>query len=634
MQPNRPVPAALQALCDQGRAHHQAGRLDEARRLYDLVLTQDPGNFDALQLSGVLRIQAGRPDEAVALIERAIQVQPDAAFAYGNLASALNSLGRLEEAVRRSGQAIALKPDYAEAHGNRGQALYRLGRLDEALDSYGRVVALKADARSFLNQAVVLRELGRPREALASFDQALALNPDSADAHHGRGVALRELGRLTESVSAFDQAIALRSDHAQAQYDRAAALRELGRPEAALEGYDRALALRPAYPEALGNRANALADLDRLEEALDSYDQALALDPDHVEAHTNRGVLLQRLRRLDEAMESYNRALALRPDDAEANVNQAMCRLTMGDYARGWRQYEARRGARRAEAGRERAGPLWLGDQDLHGRTILLHAEQGLGDVLQFSRYAPLVAERGAQVVLEVYPAVGRLMRRLPGVDQVVEYGSALPAYDLQTPLMSLPLALGAAPGTANAPYLSADPDDVARWAERLGPGGGLKVGLCWAGGVRPDQPVVDAVDKRRSLPLSVLTPLSGVESVRWYSLQKGPPAAEAAGIGNGWSGTPIIDFTAELEDFADTAALVANLDLVIACDTSVAHLAGAIGKPVWILNRFDGCWRWLADRDDTPWYPSARLFTQTAAGDWAGVIERVKGELKGFSPP
>jgi tetratricopeptide (TPR) repeat protein len=633
MEPKRPDPAALQALCDQGRAHHQAGRLDDARRLYDLVLTQDPGNFDALHLSGVLRIQAGRPDEAVALIERAIQAQPDVAIAYGNLASALNSLGRLDEAVRRSDQAIALEPDYAEAHGNRGQALYRLGRLDEALDSYGRVVALKADARSFLNQAVVLRELGRTREAVESFDQALARNPDSADAHHGRGVALRELGQLTDSVAAFDRAIALKPNHAQSHYDRAAALREMGRSEAALEGYDRALALRPAYPEALGNRANALADLGRLEEALDGYDQALALDPGNVEAHTNRGVLLQRLRRLDEAMASYDRALALRPDDAEANVNQAMCRLALGDYALGWRQYEARRGVRRAEAGRERSGPLWLGGEDLHGRTILLHAEQGLGDVLQFCRYAPLVAARGAKVVLEVYPAVSRLMRRLPDVDQVVEYGAALPAYDLQTPLMSLPLALGADPETASAPYLSADPDDVAYWAERLGPGGGLKVGLCWAGGVRPDQPVVDAVDKRRSLPLSILAPLSGVEGVRWYSLQKGPPAAEAAAIGSGWPGAPIIDFTAELENFADTAALVANLDLVIACDTSVAHLAGAMGKPVWILNRFDGCWRWLADRDDSPWYPSACLFTQAAAGDWAGVIERVKSELEAFSP-
>ena len=689
---------ALQGLCDEGRAHHQAGRLEEAWRRYDQVLAADPRHFDALHLSGVLCIQIGRPQQAVDFIERAIAVQPGVAIAYGNLGNALNGLGRFEDAVRRSDQAIALHADYAEAHGNRGQALYQLGRVAEALGSYQRVVALKGDARAFFNQGVMLRELGRSAEALASFDEAIVRRPDYAEAHHSRGVALRELGEPDAALAALDQAIVLRPDHAETHYDRGRVLRELQRPQEALASYDRALALKPAYPEALSNRGNALTDLkryeealasygqalalkpdyaealsnqmltlkalrrpeealascdralalqpdyaeghnnrggalyefQRLEEALESYDCALALKPDYMEAHLNRAVLLQQLRRLPEAMKSYDRALALRPDDAEANFNQAMCRLTLGDYARGWPQYEARWRAKQFEAGvRVFDAPLWLGGEDIAGRTILLHAEQGLGDALQFCRYAALVAERGARVVLEVYPALQRLMQRLPGVDQVIARGAPLPAYDLHAPLMSLPLALGRPPEADSEPYLSADPADVAKWAQRLAGEGGLKVGLCWAGGVRPDQPIANAIDKRRSLTLKTCAPLADIEGVRLFSLQKGPPAAELAQIAGEWPGPPIVDWAEALEDFADTAALVANLDLVIACDTSTAHLAGGLGRPLWLLNRFDACWRWLDGREDSPWYPSARLFTQESSGDWNGVTARVRSELE-----
>ena len=701
MQPSRPDAVMLQGLCDQGRALHQAGRLEDAWRCYDQVLAADPDHCDALHLSGVLCIQIGRPEQAVDVIERAIAVQPDVAIAYGNLGHALNTLGRFEEAVRRSDQAVALQPDYAEAHGNRGQALYRLGRVAEALESYQRVVALRGDARSFFNQGVMLHELGRAEEAVASFDQAMARKPDYAEAHHSRGVALRELGEPAASLAALDQAIALRPDRAETHYDRGLALRDLGRSPEALDSYDRALTLRPAYPEAFSNRGNTLTDLkryeealdsyaqalalkpdyaealsnqmlalralrqpeealascdralalrpdyaeghnnrggalyefQRLEEALESYDKAVALKPDYVEAHTNRAVLLQQLRRLPEAMASYDLALALRPDDAEANFNQAMCRLTLGDYARGWPQYEARWRSKQFEHGvRPFDAPLWLGGEDIRGKTILLHAEQGLGDALQFCRYAPQVAERGARVVLEVYPPLQRLMQRLAGVDQVVPRGAPLPAHDWHAPLMSLPLALGRTPEADAEPYLSADPADVARWAKRLAGEGGLKVGLCWAGGVRPDQPIANAIDKRRSLSLKACAPLANLDGVRLYSLQKGAPAAELAEMAGDWPGPPIVDWTDELGDFADTAALAANLDLVIACDTSTAHLAGGLGKPLWLLNRFDACWRWLDGRDDSPWYPSARLFTQTSAGDWDGVIARVRSELSALA--
>jgi tetratricopeptide (TPR) repeat protein len=697
MQSDRANAATVQALCGQGLAAHQAGRLEEAWGLYDQALARDPDNFDALRLSGVLCLQIGRAAEAVDLIGRAVAVQPDAAVAHGNLASALNRLGRFEDAIRSCDRAIALAPDHVEAHGARGRALYQQGRLDEALDSYRRAAALRPQAAAFFNCGVMQRGLGRPDEALASFDQAIALKPDYADAHHSRGVVLRELGGLEAAVAAFDRSIALRPDHPEAHYDRGLALRALGRFEAALRSYDQALALKPAHAEALNNRGNVLTDLkryeealqsydaalrvrpgyaeawsnqmpalaalkrpeaalaacdralalrpeyaeghnnrggalyefQRLDEALASYDRALALEPDYATAHTNRGVLLTQLRRLDEAMESFDRALAISPADPEAHFQQAMCRLALGDDDRGWPQYEWRWRTRQFEAAqRDLAAPPWLGRDDLRGRTILLHGEQGLGDVLQFCRYAPKVAERGARVVLEVFPVLQRLLGRLEGVAEVVPRGEPLPPHDLQTPLMSLPLALGARPQADPAPYLSADPGDIARWAARLEGDGALRVGVCWAGGARPDEPIAHTIDKRRSLPLKAFAPLAEVEGVRLYSLQKGPPTAELAD----WTGPEIVDLTAELKDFADTAALVANLDLVIVCDTAVAHLAGGLGRPVWILNRFDTCWRWPADRDDTSWYPSARLFTQASAGDWDGVIARVRVELEALA--
>ena len=626
-------PEVLQALCDQGLALHQAGRLDEARLRYDTVLAADPDHFDALHLKGVACLQDGQLRLGAELIERATRIRPLAAAAHGNLANALNGLGRHEDALASCDRAIALTPDYAEAHGNRGLALYQLGRVEEALASYARVAALKPNqAKAHYNQAVMLRELGRPDEAAAGFGRAIAFDPNSAEAHGGLGIALRELGRAEEALASCDRAIALRPDYAEAHFNQAVALRELRRTEEALAGYDRAIALKPDYAEALSNRGNALSELQRYGEALISYERAIALKPDYAEAYRNRGVLLMDFRRLADAVADFDRAIALKPDYAAARYNRAVARLMAGDYAQGWAEYEWRGRAGQGGAARALAAPLWLGRENLNGRVILLHAEQGFGDVLQFCRYVPQVAALGARVVLEVYPGLDRLLGRLEGVDAVVVRGQPLPPHDLQTPLASLPLALGvAAPDPGLGPYLSADPQTAAAWAQRLAAdGAALRVGLCWAGGTRPDQAVADAVDRRRSLPLEAFAPMAGIEGVTFYSLQKGPPAAQLAqALAGGWSGPPIVDLTGELHDFADTAALVANLDLVITCDTAVAHLAGALGRPVWILNRYDACWRWLTDRADSPWYPSARLFRQLAPGDWGGVVEAATDALR-----
>jgi tetratricopeptide (TPR) repeat protein len=653
----------LDALCAQGLGLHQAGRLDEARRVYEAVLGADPAHFQALHLLGVIGIQSGDIEQGAALIERALQVQPNDAAALGNLATALNGLGRREQALGCADRAVALQPQDAAAHGNRGAALHALGRSAEALQSYDRAAALRPDqAKAHFNRGVVLyalgrldeavdahrratalqpgfaeahrnagralRDRGRGDEALAAYDAALALRPGDAELHTARANVLCDLQRPAEALEAYDRAIALNPDHVDAWSNRMVALRDLRRPEEALESCERAIALEPGNAQAHNKRGSALYEFQRLDEALASFDRAIALAPDDAQAHLNRAIVLNQQRRFDEAMANFDRSLALNPDDPEAHFHQAMCRLTLGEEAAGWRQYEWRWRTRQFEAAvRDFPMPLWLGGESLEGRTLLVHAEQGLGDVLQFCRYVPALADLGATVVFEVYPALARLMERLPGVGVVIKRGAPLPTCDFHVPLMSLPLALGAGAHAHSAPYLTPDPADAAAWARRLDSVQGFRIGLCWAGGARPDQPIAHAIDLRRSLPLTDFRPLADLPGVRFVSLQKGPPAAELSEASD-WPGGPILDLTEELNDFADTAAMAANLDLVIACDTSTAHLAGALGKPVWILNRFDGCWRWGHGREDTPWYPAGRLFTQAEPGHWAGVIGAVKAAL------
>jgi len=659
----------LDPFCDQGRALHQAGRLDEARRVYEAVLDVDPAHFQALHLLGVACIQSGNLQAGAELIERALQVEPNDAAALGNLATALNGLGRREEAVAACDRAIALQPLDAAAHGNRGAALHALGRPAEALDSYDRAAALRPDqAKSHFNRGVVLhalgrldeaveahrracalhpafveahrnagralRELGRGEEALVAYDAALALRPDDAELHHARANVLFELERSDEALDAYDHALVLKPDYADAWANRVLALRDLLRPEEGLASADRAVALEPDNAEAQNKRGTALYEFQRLDEALACFDRAIGLAPQHPQAHLNRAVILSQQRRLSEAMASFDQALVLTPDNSEVHFHQAMCRLSLGEGADAWRQYEHRWRTRQFRPSvRGFTMPLWLGAEDLKGRTILVHGEQGLGDVLQFCRYVPAIADLGATVVFEVYPQLVRLMHRMTGVAVVPRHDAltlAIPC-DYHVPLMSLPLALGAQPHEYATPYLSPDPEDAAAWARRLEGVDGLRVGLCWAGGTRLGQPIAHAIDMRRSLSLAAFRPLADLPNVRLVSLQKGPPAAELA-VADDWPAEPVLDLTDELSDFADTAALVANLDLVIACDTSTAHLAGALGKPVWILNRFDSCWRWGQDPDDTPWYPTARLFTQTEPGDWSGVIEAVKAALARLS--
>lgn len=569
--------------------HHQAGHLVEAEQRYRQILQQQPSHPQALQLLGVVSHQQGRHDAAVELISRALAINPRWPQAYSNRGEALRTLGKLDEAIADHQRAVTLDPNQAQAYYNLGVALKEKGDLDAAIAAYQRAIALK---------------------------------PDYAKAHGNLGNALREKDRIDEAIAACRQAIALKPDFAEAYSNLGAALRDAERYDEAIAACRQALALRPQFPESCANLGNALRDTGAEDDAVAAYRQAIAFKPDFAEAYTNLGTVLKDMGRLDEAADAARRAVALQPDSPEAHYSLAFVLLMRGDFAEGWVEHEWRWLFKDFPAHRwSSSKPQWDGS-DLAGRTILLYCEQGYGDILQFIRYAPLVSERGGRVIAVCPAELHRLFRCLPGVSQWIAFDEPLPAFDVQCPLMSLPLAFGTTPATipAAVPYLHADAGDVDRWRARLaGEPAGLKVGLVWAG--RPTH----KNDRNRSLSLSLFEPLARVPGVSFYSLQKGPASSQAKQPPRGMR---LIDWMDELNDFADTAALVANLDLVIAVDTSVAHLSAALGKPVWLLAPHVTDWRWPPGRDDNAWYPTLRVFRQPATNQWRAAIDRMAERL------
>ncbi len=547
-------------------------------------------------------------------------------------ARALHQQGMLAEAGTMYRKILRRKPDSFEALHLAGVLALQTGRPAEGVELIGKALRLDGgSAAVHCDLGAGLRALQRHAEAIASYDRAIALQPDHAEAHYHRAGVLAQLRREAEAVAGYDQAIALKPGYAEAYSNRGVVLANLQRHEEALASFDRAIVLRPGYARAHYNRAKLLAELQQPADALASYDRAIALREDDAEAYCNRGVVLAGMQRNEAAVESFDRAIALRPDYAAAHWNQGLCWLALGRLDLGWKLFEWRKRLPMPLGNRMFPQPVWLGRESIAGKTLFIHWEQGFGDTLQFCRYAGMVRALGAQVVMSVQDPLLRLIGALGAGVEVVGGDERPAAFDFHCPMMSLPLALGTTLETVPGPlrYLSVDPAAVAAWRGRMAGLAGLRVGLCWAGNALRPSPSARLLDRRRSVGLAQLAPLAGVLGVQFVSLQKGNAAAQAAAPDVGVS---LHDWTDELGDFADTAALIEALDLVITVDTSVAHVAGALGKPVWILNRFDGCWRWLLDRDDSPWYPTARLFRQPAPGDWDSVIAAVAAALRGVA--
>ena len=587
-----------------------------------------PDDAATLFAAALAKHAAADLDGAIAGYRRVGCLLPNAAALYVNLSAALQGLGKFDEAAESARHAVDLDPTLAAAQAILGDCLVALGRLDDAVARYRQAVALDdghADARNNLGHA--LARQGRIGEAVAAFQSCIALSPDRPEPYSNLAAALLELGEPVASLRSCLQALGLHPANAEAQNNLGNTLLEMRRSDEAVSAFRRAISLRPGFAEAGTNLGAALIDGGDADAAIAICRETIAADPGYAGCYNNLGNALRAVGRLGEAAAILARAIAIAPDDAQAHYNHSAVLLKQGRFAQGWAEYEWRRRTPRALARNEAfAGPEWDGAK-LSGKTILLHCEQGFGDVLQFARFARLVAARGGRVLLRVYQPLVRLLRSMPEVAAVIPLDGALPDYDCHLPLMSVPRLIGTRLDTvpADVPYLRAEPGAVEAWRDRLAGLRGRKIGLVWAGDPRPYHRGASLLDRQRSLGLGDFAGLAEIEDLCLISLQKGSPALQAKAPPDGLA---LLDFTDELADFADTAALIANLDLVISVDTSIAHLAGALAKPVWILSRFDGCWRWLQDRDDSPWYPTARLFRQPAPGAWAAALNRLVDAL------
>jgi tetratricopeptide (TPR) repeat protein len=535
----------------------------------------------------------------------------------------LHQQGSLREAEKLYARILKAAPGNFDALHLLGLIKAQNGQMGEAFRLMS--AALKVNPNSpdvLMNFANVLHALKRDAEALTSLDKALALRPDDPAILHHRGNALLVLDRPADALPCFEQVLAREPRHIEALLNRGTTLATLNRPQEALAAIDAALALASNHPGAHYNRGNALTALGRNTEAVLAFDRALALNPGHVAAWNNRGRALQALNRHDEAVKCLDQAIALQKDYADAHFNRALSLLTLGQLKSGFAEYESRwKRSGVTDARRGYRGPLWLGEYPVGGKTILLYSEQGLGDSIMFARYVPLLARAGATVVVEVQPELKALLSALDGVASCYARGEPLPAYDVHCPLGSLPLALKTEQGDipADIPYLGASDSGMAKWQPAISALPGKRVALAWAGQTR------HANDRNRSIPIEVLEPLLMLEGFSFVGVQRDLREGDAEFLARHPRLTHVAD---RFDDMTDTAAVLQLADLLITVDTSVAHLAGALGRPAFVMLPFSPDWRWTLAAEHSPWYPRTRLFRQKSAGDWRGVIASVRDAL------
>jgi tetratricopeptide (TPR) repeat protein len=634
--------------------HHRSGRLAEAKQIYRQILAQEPDDPDALQLLGLIAHDEGRHDEAVDLIGRAVSLNPAVAEYQSNFGVALSAAGRVDEAIAAYRAAVGLDAEYVDAYFNLGNALKDKQRYEEAVAAYREALRLKPDmAEAHLNMGAGLHDLGLLNEATIAFQKAICIAPDFAEAHYALGNSLRKLKRRDEAVAAYEESIRFQPGHHDSHNNLANVLREQGKFEAAEASYRDALRLKPDSPAIRVNLGNVLTDLWRLEEAEASFRQVIASRPDHADAlnslgnalnlagrldeaitcyrramslspeiavfHLNMGNALRTQGKLDESLASYEQALALQPDFPGARFNRSLAWLLKGEFELAWNEYEWRWEHRSDRPAFTQ--PSWDGSP-LGGRTILLYTEQGLGDSVQFIRFARVAQESGGRVLVRCQRPLIRLLSTCAGIDVLLAEDDPLPRYDVHFPLMSLPTVFKTIP--AAVPYLKAEAELVEVWRRKLGSIREFKVGIAWQGNPKY------GLDPLRSMKLAEFAPLAQIPGVRLFSLQAGLGTEQLAELGNRFS---VVDLrgsmNATADAFVEDAAAMMNLDLLICSDSAVAHVAAALGRPVWLALPYAPDWRWLLGREDSPWYPTMRIFTQESWGDWAGVFARIAAALK-----
>jgi len=624
----------MSSLVRRAHAAHREGRLADAERDYRAALANQPAHVDALHWLGVLHHQRGEHGAAADLLNRATLLRPSDAGMQLNLGAVLKALGRLDGAIEHFRNAIHLRSDFALAHYNLGNAYAAAGRHEDAVDSFQRSLRLQADdVRALVNLGTSLLALGRHADAAAATRDALRVAPRHAGACNNLGMALNGLGAPQDAVAQFHAALDAQPNFVAAHFNLANTLNALGCHADAIDAYQRALALQPTFVAAWHGLGTTHAELGQHARAAACFERAVGLDPRFALAWLALGNAQSALVAHDAALRAYDQALRLRPDLASAHLHRAMTMLARGDFARGLPEYEWRHAT--LAPLRPFDAPRWSGpiDGPIAGRTVLVHAEQGLGDTLHFVRYVPRLIHDGARVVLEVQPTLGPLLEPFCEAHRIElvtrgEPGAARPAHDWHLPLLSLPLALSldaeALTDDLLVPYLAAPAAYRRKWRGSLGGQAKVKIGIAWSGNIQRQD--------TRALPFAALMPLFALPGIDWIVLQRDWLDADRA-VFDAQRPPSVCCVDAHLGDFADTAAIVERLDAVVSIDTSLAHLAGALGKRLWLMLPFAADWRWFgsteATRNTSPWYPSARLVRQRQAGDWDDVVARVREAVR-----
>ncbi|HDH06704.1 MAG TPA: tetratricopeptide repeat protein [Nitrospirae bacterium] len=604
---------------------HQSGNLANAELLYRQILLTNHNHADALHLLGVLAHQTGKNSLAVEYIEKAITINPSMAHYHNNLGNAFLNLNQTDSAVRCFLEALRIKSDYVEAYNNMGNTLKKMGEGEKAIDHYMKAMELNPDYVPAINNlANLLKDQGELDEAIVYYRKAITLKPDLAEAYFNLGNAFKESDKFDDAVEQYYKAISINPDFADVHNNLGNVLKKKRMYDEAVKHYNRAINLNPGLAEAYNNLGDAYKELGKFDEAVELSQKAVHIKPDFDMAYVNLGNIFLAQGNFSGAVEQYQKAIDLSPDLPDAHFNKGLVLLMKGELEEGWKEYQWRFKSTEISQQigyRDLGIPVWDGSP-LEGRTILIKSEQGIGDQIQFARYIPLVKARGGRVLFECHKELMLLFEGYKGIDKLLErpYSSdcgEIPDVCIQ--LLDLPGIFGTNVNTifADVPYLKVGYDKNDKWKSRID-GELFKVGLVWAGNSAHTN------DRNRSCKLSDFAPLASIPGIAFFSLQKD-------GMSENGNSLQVADLGKNLGDFCDTAAIIENLDIVISVDTSVAHLAGALGKPVWTLLPFIPDWRWMLDREDTPWYPTMRLFRQPKHGDWKSVFNKIAKELEEY---